>query len=298
LPRSARVSVIVPASRPPAAGGNRSERTNGADGLVGGCSPSGHAAAGVLGDRVAIVAGAGCGIGRTTALLLARSGARVVVASRSDDQIRDCVKEIERNGGRAAGILTDIANEADVERLVERCVERFGGLDILVNNPGDTGVAALVQPQSEQWRRIAEINLFGPYHCSRAAIPHLVARGGGKIINIVRDSSVLGYPMSSTYAASEHSVIGLTKALAEELKPNNIQVNAVCPSIVDTDMAPKAFRAQAISRERVADVILFLASAQSDGVTGEMMRVFSNREVGARLGDNGAQGRPSARTAH
>jgi amino acid adenylation domain-containing protein len=237
-----------------------------------------------LRDRVAIITGAGCGIGKTTALLFARNGARLVIVSRSEEQARGCVSEIERVGGRAIGVCADVSNPADVDRLVARCVERFGGLDILVNGTHVPSVATFAESPMEHWRRVAEVNLFGAYYCGRATIPQLLARGGGKIIN-VSSGGVSRGPMSSAYAASEHGVIGLTKAWADELKPHNIQVNAVCPAVMDGATARDAAHGESIAGERAADAILFFASRPSDGISGETMRVLGQPSLAARPGE-------------
>ncbi len=232
-----------------------------------------------LAGKVAIVTGGGRGIGRESALLLARQGARVVVAARTREQVSGCAREIEALGGEALGVVADVARMEDAERIVASAVERFGGLDVLVNNAGITAMMALSESDPAAWRRITEVNLFGVFHCCRAALAHLRRRGGGKIVNVGSDSSHIGYPLLSAYAASKHAVIGLTRALAEEVKLDGIQVNAVCPAMVDTDMLPKAFRSGAIPPSKVAQVIAFLASPLSDGVTGESISVNGQQDM-------------------
>jgi amino acid adenylation domain-containing protein len=232
-----------------------------------------------LAGKVAIVTGGGRGIGRESALLLARQGARIVVAARTREQVSGCAREIEALGGEALGVVADVARMEDAERIVASAVERFGGLDVLVNNAGVTAMMALGESDPAEWRRITEVNLFGAFHCCRAALAHLRRRGGGKIVNVGSDSSHIGYPLLSAYAASKHAVIGLTRALAEEVKLDGIQVNAVCPAMVDTDMLPKAFRSGAIAPSKVAQIIAFLASPQSDGVTGESISVHGQQDM-------------------
>jgi NAD(P)-dependent dehydrogenase (short-subunit alcohol dehydrogenase family) len=163
--------------------------------------------------------------------------------------------------------------------MVSRVAQRFGGVDILVNNAGVTGLAKLADSDPGHWREIMDVNLFGTYHCCQAVLPHLLHRGGGKIVNMGSDSSVIGYPLFGAYAASKHAVLGLTKSLAEEVKGHNIQVNAVCPAFVDTAMTPAAFRKAAIPTEQVAEVVAFLASAAADGITGEPIRVFGRQDM-------------------
>ncbi|WP_394850184.1 amino acid adenylation domain-containing protein [Pendulispora brunnea] len=244
---------------------------------------NGHASTttkdGALAGKVAIITGGGRGIGRATALHFARNGARVLLASRTADELREAASEIRGSGGDVDTIAADVSDPEAGERIVQHCVRTFGAVDVLVNNAGITHVAELAESDPKEWRRVTEINLFGAYYCARAVIPHLLARGGGKIINVGSDSSLIGYPLMSAYAASKHALVGLTKSLAEELKLRNIQVNAVCPAFVDTDMAPKAFRASAVPKDDVAGVILFLASSQSAAITGESVRVFGTQDM-------------------
>ena len=229
--------------------------------------------------KVAIVTGGGRGIGRESALVLARQGARVVVAARTREQVEACARDLQALGAEAIGVVADVARLEDAERMVAVAAERFGGVDVLVNNAGVTAMMALGESLPAEWRRITEVNLFGAYHCCRAVLPHLRRRGAGKIVNVGSDSSHIGYPLLSAYAASKHAVVGLTRALAEEVKLDGIQVNAVCPAMVDTDMLPMAFRAEAIPPAEVAQVIAFLASPFSDGITGEAISVHGKQDM-------------------
>jgi len=123
------------------------------------------------------------------------------------------------------------------------------------------------------------VNVLGTYHCCRAILPHLQTRGTGKIVNLGSAASVIGYPLFSAYSAAKHAVLGITKALAEEVKQANIQVNAVCPSFVDTRMTPTAFRGNAIPTREIAEIVLFLCSPQSDSITGESINVFGKQDM-------------------
>ncbi|MBD1930354.1 MULTISPECIES: non-ribosomal peptide synthetase [Cyanophyceae] len=232
-----------------------------------------------LAGKVAIVTGGGRGIGRAIALKLAEQGAHVAVVARSSAQLEETTAQIREIGGETIAIPTDISDLDRVKGMVESVVSQFGGLDILVNNAGITGFAALANSDPAQWRHIVEVNLFGTYYCCRSVIPHLSQRGQGKIVNLGSDSSLIGYPLFSAYAASKHAISGLTKSLAEELKQQNIQVNAVCPAFVNTDLTPKAYRQESIPVEQIAEVVLFLASPQSNSITGECLKVFGKQDM-------------------
>jgi amino acid adenylation domain-containing protein len=234
---------------------------------------------GSLAGKVAIVTGGGRGLGRTTALALAQQGASVAVVSRTAAQLAETVEQIRAAGAEALAIAADVSDLGQVEAMMRQVVGQLGGLDILVNNAGITGMSSLLDSDPAEWRGIVETNLFGTYHCCRAAVPHLLARGGGKIVNIGSDSSLIGYPLFSAYAASKHGLLGLTKSLAEELKQRNVQVNAVCPSFVDTEMTPRSLRGRALPTEKVAEVVLFLASSAADSITGEALRVFGTQDM-------------------
>ncbi|MBW4427786.1 MAG: amino acid adenylation domain-containing protein [Nostoc desertorum CM1-VF14] len=232
-----------------------------------------------LTGQVAIVTGGSRGIGRAIALKLAEQGARVAIVSRSAKQLEETTALIEQIGGETIAIPTDISDLDQVKQMVEQVVKQFGGVDILVNNAGITGFAPLATSDPAQWRQILEVNVFGTYHCCRSVIPQMNKRGKGKIINLGSDSSIIGYPLFSAYAASKHAIAGMTKSLAEELKQKNIQVNAVCPAFVDTDLTPKVYRPESIPVEQIADVVAFLASPQSNSITGECLKVFGKQDM-------------------
>ncbi|EOV9527059.1 amino acid adenylation domain-containing protein [Bacillus cytotoxicus] len=233
----------------------------------------------LLADKVAIVTGGGRGIGRAIAISMAQEGASVAIVSRTEHQLDETACEIRKLGIEPLVIPGDIGEWNDVQHIVKTVSKQFGKIDIVVNNAGITKVGSVTDVTSEEWKEIIRVNVFGTYHMCRATIPYLIEQKCGKIINIGSDSSFIGYPFMSAYAASKHGVLGLTKSLAEEMKPYNIQVNAVCPSLVNTDMAPKAFKNKAIPPEQVAETVKFLASAQSDCITGESIRVYGKQDM-------------------
>jgi fengycin family lipopeptide synthetase B len=232
-----------------------------------------------LTGKIAIVTGAGRGIGRNIATTLARQGARIALVSRSKEQLDEALDEVRRLAPESIGIIADVTQQDQVEVMVRQVMSQLGGIDILVNNAGANRSSLLVDSDPEVWKQIIDINLIGNYLCCRSAIPHMIARGSGKIINLGSAASVIGYPLFTAYSASKHAVIGLTKALAEELKQHNIQVNAICPAFVDTRMTPQAFRSNSIPTEHIAEVVFFLASPQSSGITGESINIFGKQDM-------------------
>lgn len=234
---------------------------------------------GALSGKVVIVTGGSRGIGRGIALNLARQGATVVILARSAKQITATVDDISAKGYSALGYSIDVTQLSQVEEVFASINESYGRIDVLVNSAGITGMATIDESDPDKWRNIVEVNLFGTYNCCRTAVPYITQNGGGKIVNISSVAGFIGLPLFSAYAASKHAVLGLTKSLSEELKQKNVQVNAICPALVATDMAPKAYRETAISIEQVADVVAFLSSSQSDSITGESMKIYGKQDV-------------------
>ncbi|MCX7922531.1 MAG: amino acid adenylation domain-containing protein [Clostridia bacterium] len=234
---------------------------------------------GLLEDKVVIVTGGGRGIGRSIALSMAKEGANVVIISRTKEQLEQTAQEMQKLGVKAMFISADVSNLSDVNNAVDKILRQFGRIDVLVNNAGITKLASINDIEPDEWRKIIEVNLFGTYNLCKAVIPHFVQKNQGKIINIGSDSSFIGYPLMSAYAASKHAVLGLTKSLAEELKLHNIQVNAICPALVDTDMAPQALKSRAIPPEKISDTAIFLASSMSDYITGEAIKVYGKQDM-------------------
>lgn len=202
-----------------------------------------------LSGKTALVTGAARGIGRAIALGLAAAGADVAVADiarasdgttpydlSSADALAETARLIERAGRRSLAIPACVTSAADVARMVAAVQERFGGLDVLVANAGIVAAAPVVSMDEAQWDRIFAVNVKGVFLCARAAIPLLVARGGGRIVNIASVAGKTGRAGMVAYCASKAAVISMTQGMAEELGPMNITVNAICPGFVHTAM--------------------------------------------------------------
>jgi 2-deoxy-D-gluconate 3-dehydrogenase len=247
-----------------------------------------------LGGRVAIVTGGNGGIGFGMAEGLASAGATLVIAGRDEAKSAAAVKRLSDGGAKAAAIAVDVTDAASCRALIAGAVKRFGRLDILVNNAG-TNIRK--QPQDytlEEWNTIIATNLTSAFVCSQAAYPEMLKAGGGKIINIGSMMSIFGASFTAPYAASKGGVVQMTRALATAWAKDNIQVNAVLPGWIDTELTRKARTDVAGLHERVlartpagrwgtpedhAGIAVFLASAASDFVTGTAIPVCGGYSV-------------------
>ena len=195
-----------------------------------------------LSEKVTIVTGGANGIGRATATLFAREGARVVVADRDVNCGRACVQELRSSGAEAEFFETDVSRDTDVSVLVAGVVERYGGLDILVNSAGVALCGTVVDTDSDRWQRVLDVNLAGVYRTCRRAIPHMIDRSGGSIVNIASIQGLYGVPDFSAYAASKAGIIGLTRQIAVEYAASNIRANVVSPGSIVTDITANTAR--------------------------------------------------------
>lgn len=186
--------------------------------------------------RSAVITGGGRGIGAATARQLAAAGVDVILAARSEDQISALASELTAAGHRAWGVVTDVADEDSVQRLLKRAQDLVGRIDILVNNAGIASSAPLRSIRLEDWNRIFAVNVTGTFLCTRAFLPAMVEHGWGRVVNIASVAGKMGAPYISAYAASKHAVVGFTRAVALEVARHGVTVNAVCPGYVETDM--------------------------------------------------------------
>ncbi len=184
----------------------------------------------------AIVTGSGRGIGRQTAILLAKRGVNVVVSSRTLSEIEDTVKAIKKIHAGVLGVKCDVSISAQVDNLVKKAAEKFGGVDILVNNAGIFTVKKLVDTTEKEWDEILSVNLKGAFLCCKAALPHMLGKKSGTIINVSSGAGRAGFDNLSAYCASKFGMIGLTESLAWEVAGHNIRAMAICPGEVATKM--------------------------------------------------------------
>ena len=239
-----------------------------------------------LEQRIAIVTGAGQGIGRAIALGFAREGARVVIADVNEDSASTVKNEIEAGGGRALVIRTDVSNEISVQVMAKKSLEEFGRVDILVNNAGIFPTSSVEEMSEEDWDRVIGTNLVGAFLCSRAVVPEFLEQGSGRIISLTSGRAFQGAKNGAHYAASKAGIIGFSKSLALELAPHGITVNVICPGITDTAQ-PRGHQtedqmyaqAQRIPLGRIGqpeDLVgpaVFLASDAAAFVTGQTILV-------------------------
>jgi 2-dehydro-3-deoxy-D-gluconate 5-dehydrogenase len=236
-----------------------------------------------LTGKVAIVTGGNGGIGLGMARGLAAVGARIVIAARNAEKSDAAVRELRALGGAALAVAVDVTDEAAVDGMVAEAIARCGRLDILINNAGINIRKPVQDLALDEWRRVIDTNLTSAFLCSRAAYPHLRAAGSGKIINIGSMLSIFGVPIAPAYGSSKGGIVQLTKSLATAWARDNIQVNAVLPGWIDTELTRDLRRQVPGLHERIvartparrwgdpidlSGVAVFLASAASDFITG------------------------------
>src|SRR6266487_3771758 len=239
--------------------------------------------------QVALVTGAGSGLGLATAKAFAESGASVVLADWNEDSVRSAVDDLTTRGHKAAGIRCDVADEAEVAAMVAQTVSTFGRLDAAFNNAGvQAPPSDMADEAAEEFDRVNAINLRGVWACMKHELRHMRAQGSGTIVNCSSLGGLVGLPSRAAYHASKHGVIGLTKSAALEYAPRGIRINAVCPGTIDTPMVSsmledgeldmgEAVRNQPIGRlgtaDEIAAAVLWLCSPAASFVVGVALPV-------------------------
>jgi NAD(P)-dependent dehydrogenase (short-subunit alcohol dehydrogenase family) len=240
-----------------------------------------------LDGKVGLVTGGTSGIGRETAVLFAKAGAKVVVAGRREAEGQETVELIRAGGGDALFVKADVSKASEVEALVKKTVENFGRLDVAFNNAGIEGVwVPIVRQSEEDWDRTIDINLKGVWLCLKYEIRQMLRQGGGgAIVNMSSVTGLIGSASAAAYSASKHGVIGLTKSAALENAKGGIRVNAVCPAVIETPMAERIFGAPQVHKfvlschpigrfgrpMEVAEAVVWMCSDSASFMTGQSM---------------------------
>jgi 3-oxoacyl-[acyl-carrier protein] reductase len=240
---------------------------------------------GKLEGKVAVVTGSAQGIGKSIARQLMNEGAKLVISDINLEKAKETAAEFVNTGGEAIAIPADVSKPADAEALVSQTVDKLGSIDILVNNAGITRDALLIRMGEKDWDAVLNVNLKGSFNCLKAAAKVMMKQRSGKIVNVSSVVGLMGNFGQTNYAASKAGLIGLTKSSAKELAPRGITVNAVAPGYIETEMtailseqAKEAFlNAIPLKRpgtpEDVAHVVIFLASPDSDYITGQVIQI-------------------------
>jgi 3-oxoacyl-[acyl-carrier protein] reductase len=238
-----------------------------------------------LNGKVAVVTGGSRGIGYAVASAFVREGASLTVCGRDRVALEKVAAELETSGAQVLAVKADVTESAEVDRVIEACLDRFGTLNILVNNAGITRDNLLLRMKDAEWDAVLHTNLKGVFYCTRAALRPMLKQRGGRIINLTSVVGVMGNPGQANYAAAKAGIIGLTKTAAKEVASRGITVNAVAPGFVETDMThaldPELqgrIRGQIplgrfATPEEVAELVVFLASDRAAYITGQVIHI-------------------------
>ena len=241
--------------------------------------------------KVALVTGGSTGIGKATALAFAAKGAGVVVASRREREGEQAAEEIARGGGEALFVRTDVTQPEQVQRMVDRTVQRFGRLDIACNNAGTEGAQTpTAELTEEQWDEAMAVNLKSVWLCMKYQIPRMLEHGSGSIVNVSSANGVIGTAMFSAYTAAKHGVVGLSKAAALDYVDRGIRINAICPGGVSTPLYDRLYGTEGEALERARDFHPLGREAQPEEIAGAIVWLCSDAAsyvVGSAFGIDG-----------
>ena len=249
-----------------------------------------------LEDKVALITGAGRGIGRAISTRFAREGADLFLCATRLETLEESAKQTAEFGRKTELHTVDVADRSAVEKMVQKAIDVFGKIDILVNNAGVYKPARFVDYRPEDFDRIMQVNVYGPFHVTQFVLKHMLEQKAGKVINIASTAGKWASIHQSAYNTSKHALVGMTRCVALEMAPQGINVNAICPGLVETDMVSqfagehaeimgvdeevvKGFMLQRIPMgrilqpEEIAGLATYLASSDSDGMTGQSILV-------------------------
>ncbi|HOX10166.1 MAG TPA: 3-oxoacyl-[acyl-carrier-protein] reductase [Candidatus Omnitrophota bacterium] len=236
-------------------------------------------------DRVCLVTGGARGIGREIALAFAKNGADIALCDVNQEALNATSREIEALGRKAATFVVDVTNLSQVEDMVNKTLDKFQKIDILINNAGITRDALIVRMSEQEFDSVIAVNLKGTFNCTKACSKVMMKQRYGKIVSIASIIGIMGNAGQANYAASKAGIIGITKSVAKELASRNVNVNAIAPGFIETDMTaklPENVKAQMLSliplnrfgkANDVAELAMFLASEASSYITGQVIKI-------------------------
>ena len=245
-----------------------------------------------LANKVAIITGAGAGIGRATALRFAEEGAKLILSDIGEANANAAAKQVAEAGGESVVVRSNISKDEDARQITNAALERFGGIDIVVNNAADFTTFSVEDATIEHWEKVLSVNVIGTALVAKYAIPHMKKRGKGSIVNLSSMSGFIAQPNFATYNSSKAAILGMTRCMALDLAPFNIRVNSICPGCILTSATEREWTRMGITKEEwmgrmaplhmlnrvgdpreVANAILFLASDEASFITGADLMV-------------------------
>jgi NAD(P)-dependent dehydrogenase (short-subunit alcohol dehydrogenase family) len=250
-----------------------------------------------LHNKVALITGGTTGIGRDTAILFAKNGAKVVISGRRETEGNETISLVRAAGGDGLFVKSDVSKSADIQSLIQKTIEKFGRLDLAFNNAGVEGQwKPIIEQSEEDWDSVIDINLKGVWLCLKYEIQQMLKQGSGAIVNMSSVAGLMGAAGAAVYVASKHGVIGLTRTAALECAAKGIRVNAVCPAVIETAMAERAFADPEVNKSilaqhpigrfgkpmEIAEAVLWLCSDKSSFMTGHYIVL----DGGMRAGPN------------